>query len=73
MIFQWLLEKLFGTCTRRSLARCEGCGVPTREGQYCNLCSAERMVDEPLETYVSSGNASKVLHGTLLEHTLYMP
>ena len=46
MIFQWLLEVVFGTCTRHSLARCEGCGVATRNGVYCSICDSERMIDE---------------------------
>lgn len=45
MIFQWLLEIVFGTCIRRSLAKCEGCGVGTRNGTYCILCSEERTID----------------------------
>ena len=46
MFFQWVLETVFGTCIRRSLAKCEGCGIGTRNGKYCTLCSEEGFVDE---------------------------
>ena len=44
MIFQWLLESIFGFCIRRSLAKCEGCGTSIQNGVYCEVCCEEGFI-----------------------------
>lgn len=44
MVFQWLLETVFGFCVRRSLAKCEGCCVATRNGTHCEVCCEEGFI-----------------------------